>query len=117
MRLRKNPDCVVCGPNPTVTELVDYNQFCGIKPPPSPEEIAEVEGRRGKGWEITPVDLKIWIDTGKPVYLLDVREPHEAEICQIPGTARLIPHGALADRLEEVRTDDPIVVRSEQEHD
>jgi adenylyltransferase/sulfurtransferase len=110
MRLRKNPDCVVCGPNPTVTELVDYNQFCGIKPPPSPEEIAEVEGRRGKGWEITPVDLKIWIDTGKPVYLLDVREPHEAEICQIPGTARLIPHGALADRLEEVRTDDPIVV-------
>jgi adenylyltransferase/sulfurtransferase len=110
MKLRKNPDCVVCGPNPTVTELIDYNQFCGLKPAPSAEELAEVERRRGKGWEITPVDLKIALDTGQRLYLLDVREPHEAEICQIPGTAMLIPVGSIAERAGEVATDDPIVV-------
>jgi adenylyltransferase/sulfurtransferase len=110
MRLRKNPDCVVCGANPTVTELVDYQQFCGIKPSPSAEELAQVEAIRGKDWEITPVDLKIALDTGRPLYLLDVREPHEAEICSIPGTAKLIPVGSVAERAGEISTNDPIVV-------
>ncbi len=110
MRLRKNPDCVVCGPNPTVTELIDYQQFCGIKPSPSAEEVAEVESLRGKDWEITPVDLKIAQDTGRRLYLLDVREPHEADICQIPGTSTLIPVGSLGERIGEVETEDPIVV-------
>jgi molybdopterin/thiamine biosynthesis adenylyltransferase/rhodanese-related sulfurtransferase/molybdopterin converting factor small subunit len=110
MKLRKNPDCVVCGPNPTVTELIDYQQFCGIKPAPSAEEIAEVERRRGKDWEITPVDLKIAMDTNRPLYLLDVRDPHEIEICQIPGTDKVIPLGSLPERIGEVKTDEPIVV-------
>jgi adenylyltransferase/sulfurtransferase len=110
MKLRKNPDCVVCGPNPTVTELIDYREFCGIAPPPSAEALAEIEQRRGKDWEISPVDLKVALETGQPLYLLDVREPHEAEICTIPGTARLIPVGTLADRIGEIATDDPIVV-------
>jgi molybdopterin/thiamine biosynthesis adenylyltransferase/rhodanese-related sulfurtransferase/molybdopterin converting factor small subunit len=110
MRLRKNPDCVVCGPNPTVTELVDYQQFCGVAPAPSAEEVAEVERRRGSGWEITPVDLKVALDTGQQLYLLDVREPHEAEICQIPGTSKLVPVGALGERIGEIETDRPVVV-------
>jgi adenylyltransferase/sulfurtransferase len=110
MRLRKDPNCVVCGPSPTVTELIDYNQFCGIKPQPSAAEIAEIEARRGKNWEITPVDLKIAQETGRSLYLLDVREPHEAEICAIPGTSRLIPVGSLGERIGEIETDAPIVV-------
>jgi molybdopterin/thiamine biosynthesis adenylyltransferase/rhodanese-related sulfurtransferase/molybdopterin converting factor small subunit len=110
MKLRKDPNCVVCGPSPTVTELIDYNQFCGVKAAPTAEEIAEVEARRGRGWEVTPVDLKIALDTGQSLYLLDVREPHEADICQIPGTSKLIPVGSLGDRIGEVETDRPIVV-------
>lgn len=110
MRLRKNPDCVVCGPNPTVTELVDYQQFCGIKPQPSAEQIAAIELKRGRDWEIEPVDLKVALDTAQPLYLLDVREPHEVEICQIPGTSKLIPVGSLAERIGEIATTEPIVV-------
>ncbi len=108
--IRKDPDCAVCGANPTVTELIDYEQFCGIKPAPSADDVAEVEALRGKDWEITPVDLKIALDTGRPVYLLDVREPHEVDICQIPGMSKLIPVGSLGERLSEIETADPIVV-------
>jgi adenylyltransferase/sulfurtransferase len=110
MKLRKNPDCVVCGPSPTVTELVDYQQFCGIKPAPTPDELADLERRRGKGWELTPVDLKIARETGRSLYRLDVRDPHEVEICQIPGTDKLIPVASLPERIGEIQTELPIVV-------
>jgi len=110
LKLRKNPGCALCGPNPTVTKLVDYAAFCGVKPEPSAEERSEVESRRGGGWEIAPTDLKIAIETGQQFYLLDVREAHEAEICTIPGTSNRIPVGSLAERVSEIRTDRPIVV-------
>lgn len=110
MKLRKHPDCVLCGPNPTVTELVDYQAFCGIKPAPSAEDVAELDARRGRNWELTPVDLKVAIDSEQPLFLLDVREPHEVEICSIPRTDAVIPVGALADRVDEVPTEKPIVV-------
>lgn len=110
MKLRKNPDCILCGPHPTVTELIDYHQFCGIAPGRSAEDAAELERRRGPGWEITPVELKIALDTGQPVFLLDVREPHEAEICTIPGTSKLVPVGSIDERIAEIETGDPIVV-------
>jgi sulfur-carrier protein adenylyltransferase/sulfurtransferase len=95
LKLRKNPECPLCGENPTITELIDYHQFCGIPAGPSPEQL-ELERSRGAGWEITPVELKAALDAGATPYLLDVREPHEAEICQIPGTDRLIPHESIA---------------------
>lgn len=110
MRLRKNPECVLCGPNPTVTELVDYQAFCGIKPPATVEENAAIEALRGRDWEITASELKVALDTGQPVFLLDVREPHEVEIAAIPGTDAVIPVGSLSDRLGEIGTVKPIVV-------
>ncbi|MCC6744634.1 MAG: molybdopterin-synthase adenylyltransferase MoeB [Acidobacteria bacterium] len=109
LKLRKNPACNLCGPNPTVTELVDYDAFCGIAPGPTADEIADVQARRGRGWELSPLELKAELDGGHPLFLLDVREPHEVEICSIPGTSATVPVGTLADRIGEIPGDAPIV--------
>ena len=99
MRLHKDPACPVCGPNPTVTELIDYQEFCGIHPP-SAEDAA---------WDITATDLKRRLDAGDPLYLLDVREPHEWDIAHLDG-ATLIPVAQVQARAGELSTADEIVV-------
>ncbi len=96
LKLRKDPDCPVCGDNPTVTELIDYEQFCGITPAaPAPEPAA------GAGDEATVEQLKARLDSGDGVFILDVREPQEYRICSIPGST-LIPLGDLPSRLAEL---------------
>ena len=92
LKLRKDPDCPVCGDNPTVTELIDYEQFCGVTP-------AAPAG--GVGDEATVEQLKARIDSGDGVFILDVREPQEYQICSIPGSM-LIPLGDLPGRLAEL---------------
>jgi adenylyltransferase/sulfurtransferase len=99
LKLRKNPECPVCGDHPTITKLIDYQQFCGI-PQPQPEAI--VEG------DIDPTEVKAKIDRGDNFVLIDVREPHEYQICSIPS-ARLIPLGQLPQRLDELDRDIEIV--------
>lgn len=99
VRLRKNPDCPVCGENPTVTELIDYVQFCGLDPAEALEPT----------WEITPRQLKEKMDAGNGLVLLDVREPQEWEIAHLEG-ARLIPQNDLPERLHELDSADEIVV-------
>ncbi|RIK36129.1 MAG: molybdenum cofactor biosynthesis protein MoeB, partial [Chloroflexi bacterium] len=79
-KLRKDPHCPVCGPNPTVTELIDYAEFCGVTPEPKPTEIVAPE------WQITPTELVAERLAGKDPLVVDVREPHEYEICAIPGS-------------------------------
>jgi len=101
LKLRKNPDCPVCGPDPTIRELIDYNQFCGV----TPHEEASV----GSEFEITPADLKTKMDRGDQFVLIDVREPEEYAICRIPGS-RLIPRNTLPERLHELSTAEEIVV-------
>ena len=107
LKLRKNPECPVCGPNPTVTELIDYNQFCGIAPPSEtgPLEVAQnaavgsspvVDGIP----QITVEQLKSKLDAHEAFLLLDVREPHEVPIASIG--APLIPVGQIEQRLQEV---------------
>ena len=102
LKLRKNPDCPVCGPNRTINELIDYEEFCGI-PQAEPEPAPGLSE-----WEIGPVELKEKLDGGENVYILDVREPHEFEICSIPN-AHLIPLGDLPKRVNELDTADDIV--------
>ncbi|MGC9945472.1 MAG: molybdopterin-synthase adenylyltransferase MoeB [Bryobacteraceae bacterium] len=96
LKLRKNPECPVCGDRPTVTKLIDYQQFCGILQP------VTTEG------DIDPVEVKARIDRGDKFMLIDVREPHEYQICSIP-TAKLIPLGTLPQRLDELDRDIEIV--------
>ena len=96
LKLRKDPDCPVCGDDPTVTELIDYEQFCGVTPAaPAPEPAAAA------GDEATVEQLKARIDSGDGVFILDVREPQEYRICSIPGST-LIPLGDLPSRLHEL---------------
>ena len=102
LKLRKDPECPVCGDQPTVTELIDYDQFCGITPELSPSESTD-------GAEATVEDLKAQIDRGSEVFILDVREPQEFEICRIPGST-LIPLGDLPQRLVELEGHDDMVV-------
>ena len=100
LKLRRNPECPVCGDHPTIRELIDYQQFCGI--PNQPHEPVAVEG------DIDPVEVKARIDRGDPFVLIDVREPHEYQICRIPY-AKLIPLGDLPKRVNELDSADEIV--------
>jgi len=80
LKLRKNPECPVCGENPTVTALIDYQHFCGIVPE-TPEDKTLKNGIP----QITVKELKRRIDAGEDVQLIDVREPYEYQIAQIGG--------------------------------
>jgi sulfur-carrier protein adenylyltransferase/sulfurtransferase len=103
MRLRKRPDCAVCGDHPTVTALIDYDEFCGVKGPAMNDDNGLVE--------ITPAELKQRLDDGDRITLLDVREPFEWEIVNLSHHgARLIPLGEVAMRTDEIETDGEIVV-------
>jgi adenylyltransferase/sulfurtransferase len=105
LKLRKDPDCPVCGTHPTVTKLIDYEQFCGIRPEPA---AAQATGASVNSWETTSVDLKKRLDAGDDVLILDVREPNEYQICRIPGSV-LIPLGELPRRYAELPKDKDIV--------
>jgi molybdopterin/thiamine biosynthesis adenylyltransferase/rhodanese-related sulfurtransferase len=107
LKLRKNPECPVCGPNPTVTELIDYDQFCGITPP---SEVGPLEVARDKAVgdhpivdgipQITVEELKHKLDAKEDIFVLDVREPHEYQIVNLG--APQIPVGELERRVSEL---------------
>jgi adenylyltransferase/sulfurtransferase len=101
LRLRKNPDCPVCGDHPTVTRLIDYQQFCGVPQHPVAADAPQDS-------DIDAVEVKAKMDRGEPFVLIDVREPHEYQICRIPS-AKLIPLGELPKRVNELNTADEIV--------
>ena len=102
LKLRKDPECPVCGENPTIRELIDYEQFCGITPVAASSEA-------GDGADTTVEELKARIDRQDDVFILDVREPQEFQICRIPGST-LIPLGELPKRLTELEGHDDMVV-------
>jgi adenylyltransferase/sulfurtransferase len=101
LKLRRNPECPACGDNPTIHELIDYHEFCGVPQQPV-DQPAPAEG------DIDPVDVKQRLDRGDKFVLIDVREPHEYQICNIPQ-AKLIPLGELPKRVNELNTADEIV--------
>ncbi|MEX0657998.1 MAG: rhodanese-like domain-containing protein, partial [Egibacteraceae bacterium] len=101
IKVNKDPECPVCGKNPTVTELIDYEQFCGM-----PAIEGEAEQTAEGVVEITPEDFERVRDQ---VRLIDVREPHESDISRITG-ADLIPLGTLPQHLHELDSSQEIVV-------
>ena len=101
LKLRRNPECPVCGDHRTITKLIDYQEFCGIPNHP-PVEAGPVNG------EIDVTELKAKQDRGDSFVLVDVREPHEFQIARIPGSV-LIPLGELPKRLSELNPGDEIV--------
>jgi adenylyltransferase/sulfurtransferase len=101
LKLRRDRDCPVCGDKPTVTKLIDYQQFCGVIP---------MSSDAGNSGAIDAVELKQKIDRGDKFVLLDVREPHEYQIAKIPGSI-LIPLGDLPKRLNELDKDADIVAQ------
>jgi molybdopterin/thiamine biosynthesis adenylyltransferase/rhodanese-related sulfurtransferase len=99
LKLRKNPDCPACGKHPTITKLIDYNEFCGIRGEEKPVETGIPE--------IQVEELKRRLDAGDDLFVLDVREPHEYQICNIGG--HLIPLGDLPKRVSELDSSREIV--------
>jgi molybdopterin/thiamine biosynthesis adenylyltransferase/rhodanese-related sulfurtransferase len=99
LKLRKSPDCPVCGKNPTVTSLIDYNEFCGIR--------GEDEAPATDVPTMTVEELKQQLDAKKDLFILDVREPHEYQICNLNGY--LIPLGDLPKRVHELDSSREIV--------
>ena len=99
LKLRKNPDCPVCGTHPTVTRLIDYSEFCGIRGEETPvtSNVPEMQVE----------ELKRALDAGEDIFVLDVREPHEYQICNIGG--HLIPLGDLPKRVHELDSSREIV--------
>jgi adenylyltransferase/sulfurtransferase len=106
LKLRKDPDCPVCGTHPTVRELIDYDQFCGITPAAA---VAE-EPMSGDDRNITSVELNERLQRGDSLVILDVREPQEYQINRIPGSV-LIPLGELPRRLNEVDPSQEIITQ------
>jgi len=100
LKLRKNPDCPVCGTNRTITTLIDYEQFCGVRGAEQPAT--------GKLGDMTPEELKQRLDRGDDIFVLDVRDPHEYQICNLGG--HLIPLKDLPQRVGELDATREIVV-------
>jgi molybdopterin/thiamine biosynthesis adenylyltransferase/rhodanese-related sulfurtransferase len=103
VKVRKDPECPICGKNPTITELIDYESFCGV--------VSDEALEAAAGSTILPTELKQWLDRGENLFLVDVREPAEFEIVSIPG-ATLIPKGEFLNgsALEKLPQDKRVVL-------
>ena len=101
LKLHKNPACPVCGPNRTITKLIDYEEFCGIRGEEAPAVTNGIP-------EITAREVKARQDHGEDLFILDVREPHEYQICNLKG--KLIPLGELPRRVHELDSSREMVV-------
>jgi len=102
MKVRRNPACPVCGDEPTITELIDYEAFCGIAP--------QLPASDQSQYEITPLELANLLHDDQRPYLLDVRNSYEVEIAAIPGTDRLIPVLDLPNYISELDSSREMVV-------
>ena len=102
LKLGKDPACPMCGENPSVTELIDYDQFCGVG------EATEESAPHAVP-EVSPTELKAELDAGDALFLLDVREPHEVQICTLQN-GYLLPLGELEERLSELDREQNVVV-------
>lgn len=108
LKLRKNPECPICGDNPTITELIDYEEFCGI----GRGELGQEDVQEKPTVSVPEISVEEFAEKRKSngeIILIDVREPHEYEICNIEGS-KLIPLGEIKDRTDELNPEDEIVI-------
>jgi adenylyltransferase/sulfurtransferase len=103
-KVRRNPKCPVCGDKPTITQLIDYEQFCGIR-----GEESQVNGSAANQVDITVDELKARLDRKEKVFILDVRNPEEYQICKIPGS-QLLPLPDLPNRFRELDPNQEMIV-------
>ena len=103
-KVRRNPKCPMCGDKPTITQLIDYEQFCGIR---GPEAAAPPTA--ASDWEITVDELKGRLDRNEKLFILDVRNPEEFQICRIPGST-LLPLPELPSRFKELNPDQEMII-------
>jgi adenylyltransferase/sulfurtransferase len=108
LKLKKDPDCPVCGAHPTVTKLIDYEQFCGLRP--AAETSTVNQSQTSSSLEITATELKKRLDRGDKLRIIDVREPNEWQINRIPG-AELIPLGEIPRRYAELDPEEELVMQ------
>lgn len=112
VRLRKNPNCPICSENPTLTELIDYEQFCGMPAHDHSHYSATASSNGSSIPQITPIELQARLDNGDNLFILDVREPHEWNISNLSHLgAVLIPKGEVIERMNELDTAQEIVVQ------
>lgn len=102
-KVRRNPKCPMCGDQPTITKLIDYEQFCGIRGEETPAPTAETP------WETTVDELKRRLDGHEDLFILDVRNPEEYQICRIPGST-LLPLAQLPQRFRELDPERELIV-------
>ena len=112
LKLRKDPDCPVCGTHPTVTKLIDYEEFCGLRPSAEAEAAAAVAAASAaaSATEISALELKARLDRGDKLVIVDVREPNEYQINRIPGSM-LIPLGEIPRRYAELDSEAELVMQ------
>lgn len=103
LKLKKDPNCPICGTNPTIHELIDYEEFCGIRGEEAPAQEVQVSE------EITVQELKARLDAGEHPKIVDVREPYEYAIARLPGTT-LIPLGQIVERSGELNPNEEIIL-------
>jgi len=109
LKLRRNPECPVCGDHPSIHELIDYHQFCGVPNPAEVTPVAEQQAGYMSDTEIDAVALKARLDRGDKFQFIDVREPNEYQIASIPG-AKLIPLGDVPKRVGELDPNTEVIV-------
>ncbi len=112
VHLRKNPNCPICSENPTLTELIDYEQFCGMPAHDHSHYSAAASPNGSSIPKITPLELQARLDNGDDLFILDVREPHEWDISNLSHLgAVLIPKDEVVERMNELDTAQEIVVQ------
>ena len=102
LKLKKDPKCPICGENPTVTDLIDYEHFCGL-------DVEEPEAESLRDFEMTPEELRARMEQGDDLLIVDVREPHEHDICRIGG-AKLMPLSRFAAEVSQLSSTQEIVL-------
>ena len=110
LTLRKNPGCAICGEDPSVTELIDYKQFCGVPTLGEGSRPTDIEDAAEGFVRLSVVEVKAKLDQGWDPFVLDVRKPHEADIVRFDNADLLVPHDEISSHLESIPLDRDILV-------